>query len=317
MKIFEKRKEGRERIIYVFGKKLFSYFRRSEYKHINFRAFESMALAIRQNVHKLPSDIDLIVGIPRSGIIPAYIVGLFLNKNVCSLNEFIHDLIPAKGERPVEKGVEKFSKHILLVDDSICSGKALAKVKNQLATGRFSNYRFTYCAVFAQKSSAHLADYVFSIVEQPRLFQWNYLNHRVAEECCFDIDGVLCEDPTLEQNDDGPKYLDFIKNAKPLFIPRYPICAVVTSRLEKYRAETENWLKKHGIKYRFLFMLNATAQERRSKGLHASFKAKIYKRLKGTVCFIESDPTQASEIAKLSGKQCICVSTDEYFSGKN
>lgn len=51
----------------------------------------------------------------------------------------------------------------------------------------------------------------------------------------MDIDGVLCADPTPEENDDGEKYRHFLLNTPPLFIPKVTIGTLVTSRLEKYR----------------------------------------------------------------------------------
>ena len=36
------------------------------------------------------------------------------------------------------------------------------------------------------------------------------------ENCCVDIDGVLCKDPTAEDNDEGPNYERFLSNAVPL-----------------------------------------------------------------------------------------------------
>ena len=48
----------------------------------------------------------------------------------------------------------------------------------------------------------------------------------------MDIDGVLCADPTPEENDDGEKYRHFLLNAPPLFIPKVTIGTLVTSRLE-------------------------------------------------------------------------------------
>ena len=282
---------------------------------INFKTFKDLSFLIRNNIFALPADLDLIVGIPRSGIIPAYMIALFLNKNVCSLNEFINNLIPQKGERPIKESSND-KKKILIVDDSINTGRALNKTKEQLQNIDSSKYDIKYCCIFATNSSKNLVDYYFEILEQPRIFQWNYLNHTFAKHWCFDMDGVLCVDPTEEQNDDGEKYIDFILNARPLYIPTYTIHSIVTSRLEKYRPQTEEWLKKHNVKYKNLYMLNLpSAQERRKRNCHADFKADIYKKLKDCTCFIESNHTQAIKITKLSKKPCICVETDEIFGG--
>ena len=56
-----------------------------------------------------------------------------------------------------------------------------------------------------------------------------------------------------------------------------------------------------------------TAEERCRKGVHAEFKAKIYKKLSDTSIFIESDPRQAKKIAQLTGKMVFCATTDELF----
>lgn len=290
---------------------------KKENKALNFKSMQEVTDLIRNNVKILPEDIDLVVGIPRSGIIPAYLIALFLNKNACSLNEFVNNMLPQKGERPInEVANDNRKKHVLIVDDSIYNGTALSKAKEQLKNIDTSIYDISYCAIFAREESKDKVDYYFEIVNPPRMFQWNYLNHANAAVSCYDIDGVLCVDPTPEQNDDGEKYIDFILNAKPLFIPSYEINSLVTSRLEKYRPQTEEWLKKHNIKYKNLYMLDLeTAEERRKLGCHAEFKAKIYQEKDDCNFFIESEREQAKKIAEITGKQVICVTADEYFGG--
>ena len=99
----------------------------------------------------------------------------------------------------------------------------------------------------------------------PRYFQWNIFNHPDLEKTCFDIDGVLCPDPTSSQNDDGEEYIEFIENTPPLYLPGQTIGCIVTSRLEKYRVPTQKWLAKHQIKYKELKMLNLPTKEARQK----------------------------------------------------
>jgi uncharacterized HAD superfamily protein len=84
-------------------------------------------------------------------------------------------------------------------------------------------------------------------------------------------------------------------------LPTVKIDKIVTSRLEKYRSYTEEWLKKNNIEYNEFVMLNATAEEIREKSLHASFKAEVYKNSKDELC-IESEIIQAIDINKISGK---------------
>ena len=276
---------------------------------LEFRTFGDLAHCIRQNLYKIPDDIDLVVGIPRSGMIPAYIVALFMNKKCCSLDEFIAGINSSNGFRNI---TDKPVHNVLVLDDSIFSGKEMSRVREKLSV--FTDYKFTYMAVYARTQSASLVDIYLEIVDGCRVWQWNYLNHSISQTACFDMDGVLCVDPTDEQNDDGEKYETFIQTAKPLYIPNYKIRAIVTSRLEKYRELTENWLKKNGVQYEELIMLDLpSAAERQKLGCHAQFKADVYKRLTDASIFIESNQKQAKEIATLTGKKVLCVETDEIY----
>ena len=276
---------------------------------LEFRTFGDLAHCIRQNLYKIPDDIDLVVGIPRIGMIPAYIVALFMNKKCCSLDEFIGGINSSNGFRNI---TDKPVHNVLVLDDSIFSGKEMSRVREKLSA--FTDYKFTYMAVYARTQSASLVDIYLEIVDGCRVWQWNYLNHSISQTACFDMDGVLCVDPTDEQNDDGEKYETFIQTARPLYIPNYKIRAIVTSRLEKYRELTENWLKKNGVQYEELIMLDLpSAAERQKLGCHAQFKADVYKRLTDTSIFIESDQKQAKEIATLTGKKVLCVETDEIY----
>ena len=277
---------------------------------LEFRTFGDLAHCIRTHLHKIPADVDLVVGLPRSGMIPAYTIALFLNKKCCSLDEFLSGTDISHGCRPVASVPPR---KVLVVDDSCYSGRAIDLARERLKVFA-DDYEFVYAAVYGRTDSLEKIDCCLEVVDGKRVWQWNYLNHSMARTACFDLDGVLCVDPTPEENDDGPKYLDFIKNAAPLYIPNYKIRAIVTSRLEKYRAQTEAWLRKHGVQYDELVMLDLpTAEERRRQNCHARFKADAYKERPETTLFVESEERQAKEIAFLSGKEVLCIATDELY----
>jgi uncharacterized HAD superfamily protein len=275
---------------------------------LNYKTYSDILLDIKQNIHKLPSNIDLVVGIPRSGMIPAYMIGFALNIKVCSLDEFINQIDISHGERLLKQTAS----NILIVDDSMDTGASMARVKKQIAALEHLYENIFFAAIYVTNEAKHLIDIWFSILPMPRVFQWNYLNHNFVTRSCFDIDGVLCVDPGEEENDDGEKYLGFIRNAKPLYIPHYTIHALVTTRLEKYRKETEEWLRQHNVQYERLFMLDLPSKEERIRlNIHAKYKAEIYEHLTNTVLFYESSKTQAREIALLTQKAVFCVETDE------
>lgn len=282
------------------------------HQNIHFNTFYNMSISIRKSLKYIPSDIDLVVGIPRSGMIPAYMIALFLNKPCCSFTEFKNNIPPEHGERNIRYN-SKYPQKILIVDDSICSGTALEKIKQSISKYH-TNQIFLYYAVFSTPEAKNKVDYYAEIIELPRIFQWNYMYHSIVNKSCLDFDGILCEDPSYEDNDDGDRYKRFLLTAKPLYIPNTKIHAIVTSRLEKYRHETELWLQNHNIQYDKLIMLDLPdARTRQRSNAHALFKADIYKNDKDAILFIESNDKQARDIAKLSGKACICLETDPLY----
>ncbi|VFB14934.1 Uncharacterized conserved protein [Bacteroides heparinolyticus] len=273
---------------------------------MNYRNINDLNEIILKRLYILPRDFDLIVGIPRSGMFPANLLALYLNRPVTDLDSFRNGHIYKSGERGQFFDMHRFKK-ILVVDDSVATGSALNKCKELLKELQ-GDFDISYCVVYAAPEKTNLVDYYFEAVPLPRYFQWNIMNHTGIRKACFDIDGVLCVDPTPEENDDGERYRQFLLNAKPLFIPGAPIGTLVTSRLEKYRPETEAWLAKHHVKYNKLVMLDLPDMAaRRRANCHASFKAKEFASSMNYMLFVESNLSQAIEINHLTKKPVLCT----------
>ena len=282
---------------------------------INYRTLSDLEQAIRRRLASIPAGIDLVVGIPRSGLIPAGLIATYLNVPAIDLEGFLSGRAGSAGSRPLEDKQGPIER-ILIVDDSVHSGAQLDQVKQ--ATKHISgDYEFIYLAVFGTPSAKEKADVVCEIVETPRIFSWNVVNSWIVTKSCVDIDGLLCPDPAPDQNDDGIAYEKFLLTTNKLYSCRFKIAHLVTARLEKYRAQTEDWLHANGIQYDQLHMVNLpTAKERTQKGkhFHANHKAEIYASLHETCLFIESASWQAKIIAESSGKPACCTETgDCYF----
>ncbi len=56
---------------------------------MNYRSISDLNQVILKRLYIIPRDIDLIVGIPRSGMFPANLLALYLNKPVTDLGSFI------------------------------------------------------------------------------------------------------------------------------------------------------------------------------------------------------------------------------------
>ena len=284
-------------------------FTSEKFYRMNYRNIKDLNNIILHRLSIIPRDFDLIVGVPRSGMLPANLLALYLNRPYTDIDSFLNGKIYKAGARNqfFESGVHK---KVLVVDDSIASGAAMTECKKTLKHLE-DKFDIKYCAVYVIPGKEKMVDYYFESIATPRYFQWNILNHTTLEKACFDIDGVLCEDPTPEQNDDGEKYIDFILNAKPLFVPGSKIGTIVTSRLEKYRKETETWLKANNIKYNNLVMLDLPDMAARQKANnHGDHKAKAYMS-KPYVLFIESEINQAIEINRISKKPVLCTANFE------
>jgi uncharacterized HAD superfamily protein/adenine/guanine phosphoribosyltransferase-like PRPP-binding protein len=264
---------------------------------------------IRSKLYVIPRDIDLVVGIPRSGMIPSYMIGLFTNRLVVDLETFLANGQAGHGRtRAVgAKLVAPFAaKHILLVDDSLRTGKSIRACVDRIRASGFTG-KVTTCAVIVVPERGSDVDIFFREMPDPRIFEWNAFHHPQIENSCFDLDGILCVDPTSRENDDGPRYAEFLRSARPLIVPTQRIGHIVSARLEKYRAQTEQWLVEHGITYGKLHLIDLpTAAERQRLGSHGSHKARIYQET-NAVLFYESDVKQSQEIARLSGKPVLCI----------
>lgn len=285
----------------------------------NFRAISDMDRLIREKISLIPNDVDLIVGVPRSGMLPATIIALLLNKPLLDINlvnKNKHNVFNNMSRRvnDYDYNLDSYKK-ILVVEDSCNTGESIAKAKNSLID-YCDKIEILYCCIYATEHSKHYVDIFFEEVNIPRFFEWNILNHSALKYACCDLDGVLCVDPTAEENDDGENYKRFLLNARPLFIPKTKIKYIVTSRLEKYRNETEIWLKKNGVMYDELIMLNLNSKEERIRlKMHSKFKIEIYRKL-DAIIFLESDLKQALEIYNATNKDVYCVGSNEYYHKK-
>lgn len=285
--------------------------------YLNFRSVGDMSKAILSNLYRIPHDIDLVVGIPRSGMLPANLIALYLNKPFTDIDSFAQGRIYASGERGafIDKGK---SQKVLVVDDSINSGGSLNKAKNKLHdfTISHSNIKLLFGAVYATTASKNLVDIYCEILDGLRIFEWNLFHHPVIiPQSIFDIDGVLCPNPPID--DDGDKYLAYISNAPILYKPTIKIDKLVSCRLEKYRKVTEKWLAKNDINYNELIMLPFNTKEERVKwGRHGYYKGEVYQK-SDDLLFVESSLQEAKQIFSVCKKPVFCTENFEMINDES
>jgi hypoxanthine phosphoribosyltransferase len=269
---------------------------------------------IIQLSQKIPNDFDIVIGVPRSGLWVGDIIACKFGKPLSTPTNFVRGEIWMSKDYPT--GGKKIKK-ILLVDDTVATGKRLKNII-KLLKNYDKNLDIKVAVLFVRKSCKNLVNYYYKEYKRILPFLEQDILKMPWKEDYYgklltDLDGVICENCPQEFDDDGKKYLKWLKNAKPYLIPVYTIDAIVTSRLEKYRKETKKWLKKHNVKYKKLIMLNLPNQEMRTFEAITKYKSDAIKKLK-PFWFWESDEKEAKELHKLTGRQILCVETMKLYN---
>ena len=270
---------------------------------LNVRSVADMARVIGANLHKIDrSQFDVVVGIPRSGMIPAALIATHLQLPLADCLGYKRGIISGRSGDHV--GLT--GNRVLLVDDSCNKGRAMARAVSLIAPAKV-----TRLAVFGpyQVEASSVVDISFAECHGPRAFAWNMQKHIRLARWGFDFDGVFCPDPTSAENDDGEKYLNFMRTSPQLFFPQRPIGHVITGRLERYRVPTLKQLERYGIECASLTMMPyATKAERMAIGGRGAWKAEQVKRL-GLEFYIESSLKQATIISREAGIPVWCTET--------
>lgn len=274
---------------------------------------------IRQNIWKIPHDIDFIIGIPRSGMIAASIIASYLNVPLIDINSYLLGLKPYGGARlNMFTNKHQETNKVLIVDDTIFNGTTINNIKKYVSD---KPHNFIYLCIYAEGNGLNNVDiYLEDVRSQVDsklgiiLYEWNILQHHevVLEKCLYDMDGVLCLDPPDERNEE--EYINYIKNATPLFIPRGTIGGILTYRLVKNKEITQEWLKNNGVTYYKLMMFNANSwEERHNTNISPEqYKGETYKNSNYEL-FVESNEQQAINIANISNKPVYCIESNKLY----
>ena len=275
-----------------------------------------MADTLRRGLWKVPYDVDMIVGIPRSGMIPALMLAELMNKRCADLDAFIDGREMSVGRRGglMRRGTPG---KVLIIDDSVASGNALLKVKERLQS--MEGYTFLYACVYAESAEAiGMVDICFENIWQSgeKLYrkEWNILHlfPHLAKSGMWDIDSLLCKEPPNDKETEA--YEAYLAEAVPMVIPPTPVGAIVTYRLEKYREQTEGWLERCGVAFKELVMFDAPDRlSRRALSSPGKYKAAVYKAARWAMLFVESDPHQAEMIHSITRKPVYCYETGKMY----
>lgn len=264
---------------------------------MEFRSVQQINTAVVRLLPELAGRFDRLVGMSDGAMVAARILAQHLRLPVSQI-----DL------KSLEQKTDHNATARTLFIELVVEQEAYAKRLREAIAGRDQDTAICL-AVYAINEAESQIDFVGECVGAVPYFEWNFLERDGLERVCFDIDGVLCEDPSEDQNDDGPIYTAFLSEARPLHLPSTPVGWLVTSRLEKYRQQTIDWMDKVGVRYNELHMIDLPNKEaRQAAKCHGTFKAQVYGSVDADL-FIESNPRQAWEIAVTTQKPVFCVDT--------
>ncbi len=243
---------------------------------VRFVQTSELAEAANRLADMLPSDVGRVVGIPRSGMIPAATIATRLHVPLWTLCDC--GIRPVGGGSRTNWGTFEIAGRSILVDDTLHSGGTIAKYRAEVP----EIDGMPLAVAFAQ--DAALAQWCAETLPSPHFLEWNLFNSGYVQSIAFDLDGVICQNPPHQ--------------ARPRYLTRSsPPKAIITARPEAERQTTEAWLAQWGVRYDRLVMWPGTKDSRFDLDKVAGWKATEFFRT-GAEFYVESEPPIADAMRK-------------------
>jgi hypothetical protein len=233
---------------------------------------------------QIPPDVTRIVGIPRSGMIPAAAIASKLHLPLFTIHNW--RVVPAGGGFRTGWGkLKSTGGRSCFVDDTLHNGGSFQRLHNAglLTNGHLKAVVFTL--------DASRVDLYHSRLASPHLLEWNLFNTAYIKHLATDLDGIICHNPPSQE--------------RPKFLPRLEsVRLIVSARPEAERPQTEAWLAHYGVRYQSLRLWQGTEADRWDVERVAAWKAQECSQA-GVEFYIESEPPLADAIRR-HGLRVLC-----------
>ena len=282
--------------------------RNLEGKQFSFVTVDQTTIWTTEWIKTFPAQYDLIVGIPRSGMLIASIIALKLGKGLTTPELFREGKFWHSNHIKDRLAWDEI-KHVLLVDDAVDTGRSMSAAMDSIRSAGHDTI-VTKASLIVHKKTLSTVDLYHKVVAHPCAYEWNILHRKIASYwghgvLAVDMDGVLCSDCPPGVDQDELRYVKWINSARPYLVPSFEIDSIVTNRLEKYREATENWLREHNVKYKELHMWNIPDKSDRN-GEFAKHKIEELLRLKPDM-YWESSWAQSQKIWAKTKIPTLCI----------
>jgi hypoxanthine phosphoribosyltransferase len=256
---------------------------------------------------KIPNEYDVIIGVPRAGLMFANIIACRLGRPLSTPDNFLRGEMWFSHDSPMPTEIKK----VLVVEDSVGFGKQITSAAKKIKSA-FPDLQVEKAGLFVLPQSLDKVDYVFEVKDEPNIFEWNMLTATWSwGDVVSSLDGVLCFECPIGWDNSPEKYLKFIQGTKPLLIPNYPLKAIVTERPESARELTESWLKRYNVKYDALVMRPDELAPNFENSV--KIKSEVAKAVKPFWLW-ERNYEKAREIHRRSEVPVLCTQTMTLFS---
>jgi len=267
-------------------------------------SYDAAVAMVEEWSKTLSSDCDAIVGIPRAGLFIGAMLAEKWGKPLTTPDSFVAGTLWQTSVPEVPQVTVDDVRHVLLVDDTVYYGDAMAAARAKLLSFK-PDLQIRAASLFVSTRAQGDGVEYFDLRTPPHLLEWNLVSSFWGYEMpSVDMDGVLCEECPPEIEDGGAEYSKWLIRAKPHLIPTTGVDLIITARFERFRPATEEWLKAHNVKYRGLVML----EDAKTHSLEdiVDHKASALGKSKGK-WFWESTTAEAVEIRHKTGLPVLAI----------
>lgn len=270
---------------------------------MQYRSVRDLAEHVREWSERLPPDLDLVVGIPRSGLLVANLLALYRNVAMTDVDGLLAGRLLSAGKRTGARPdilSDERRLRILVADDSLWSGGQLGQVRARIAAANLP-HEVMYGAVYVVPESTALVDTYHSKVPVPRVFEWNILHHPDALALsCVSFEALLGS-PAPGQAAAAAEG----SFPPPRLRPTHKIGCVVATQPPQVEARIAEWLGRHCVEYDDLVLVPPTAT---SSDAVVREKAAIYRSRRAWL-FLEATHEAAARLALAAHRPVFALDT--------
>jgi orotate phosphoribosyltransferase len=280
---------------------------------VEYRSVTDLNADARTLARRLPAPPQIVVGVPRSGILAATLVALHLNSSLTDIEGLLERRLLSAGHRFDDDDFDWDDlDRVLVVDDSVNTGRAMREARERIAAAGVP-FDVEYAAVYITPGGYQVVDYWAEVVGTPRVFGWNILHHPILRHACVDFDAVVqsvntaSDGGTVDGREDERSLASRLRTARSLGW-------IVTTRPESDREVVKAWLADNQITYRDLICLGENKSSDLDVKYYANRKAAVYNATDAKL-FVEGSHRQATAIADRTNRPVYAYESDRMLRG--